>query len=448
MNEKMKKLLERREQLIKEQNGIVNKAKAENRDLTDDERKSFDGKDTELDKIDKDVEQEKRQMKLEERKRSLEAIDPVTESRSGIIVGDDREAMKPFKNIGEQLRAIRNASTPGGIVDKRLMQINQEYRAYTGPSGMNEGIDSEGAFALQDDFAGMLFDTAVKTGPILSRVDKYNVGGPSNTAKWVEIDETSIATTVFGGVQVYWAAEADTVTASKPKLKERKLALEKLFGLAYATDEMMEDTTFLTGLYNRAFSVAIERKLEGDIFDGTGAGVPMGILNSPVLVSVAKEAGQAADTLIYKNFLKMYVRRWTYGAGVQNLAWFVHPDCEQQMMLMDFPVGTGGVPVFLPPGGASAAPYSTLFGLPVIPTDHCEALGDKGDVYLNDMSEYILINKGGMKSEMSIHVRFLYGEQTFRFTYRANGMPKRNTALTIKNSSSTRSPFVTLDARA
>ena len=128
--------------------------------------------------------------------------------------------------------------------------------------------------------------------------------------------------------------------------------------------------------------------------------------------------------------------------------WYVHPDVEEQLLNMDFPVGTGGVPVFLPPGGASASPYSKLLGKDVISTDHCEALGDKGDIWFADLSEYMLIKKGGVESAVSIHVRFLYGEQTFRFIFRANGAPKINSALTIKNSSNTRSPFVTLKARA
>jgi hypothetical protein len=40
---------------------------------------------------------------------------------------------------------------------------------------------------------------------------------------------------------VYWAAEADTVTAKKPKLRQMKLEKKKLIGLAYLTDELAED---------------------------------------------------------------------------------------------------------------------------------------------------------------------------------------------------------------
>lgn len=367
-----------------------------------------------------------------------------------VEVGQDRAGLKPFRCLGEQLQAVYEAGNPNRTapVDPRLLTLNEQYRAaYAGPSGMNEGVDSEGAFAIQTDFAGLMFDTAVRDSEILSRCDNYPVGPGSNGAKWVDIDETDISSTVFGGVQVYWTAEADTVTSSKPKLKKREMLLLKLMGLGYATEEMMQDVNFIDALYTRAFTTAIRRKLTGNVISGTGAGQPLGLLNSPALVTIDKETGQAADTVVYENFVHMWGRRWTVG-NPQNLCFVVHPDIDEQMLLMSFPVGTGGVPVFLPPGGASEKPYSTLFGRPILPDDNCSALGDKGDIFLADLSEYMLIAKGGPETAWSMHVRFEYGEQAFRITYRANGAPKRPAALTIKNSSKTRSPYITLAARA
>jgi HK97 family phage major capsid protein len=91
---------------------------------------------------------------------------------------------------------------------------------------------------------------------------------------------------------------------------------------------------------------------------------------------------------------------------------------------------------------------STLKGRPIIETDHCAALGDKGDIIFADLSDYMLITKGGVIADTSMHVQFLAAENCYRFIFRANGMPKKNSALTIKNSSNTRSSFVTLAARA
>jgi len=90
---------------------------------------------------------------------------------------------------------------------------------------------------------------------------------------------------------------------------------------------------------------------------------------------------------------------------------------------MSIAVGTGGVPVYMPAGGAAAAPYGTLFGRPVIPIEQCPVLGDAGDIMLADFSQYKAIDKGGLQGDVSIHVRFIYDESVFRFVYRFDGQP-------------------------
>ena len=77
-----------------------------------------------------------------------------------------------------------------------------------------------------------------------------------------------------------------------------------------------------------------------------------------------------------------------------------------------------------------------------------EALGAKGDIALVDLSQYLLLKKGSAKQDWSMHVEFLTDQMCFRMVLRCNGAPKVNAPLKIKNSTLTRSPFVTLAARA
>ena len=402
---------------------------------------------TEYDGLTAEIQRMEKVIQIKDHQETL--VDPVPE----IQMGADREAEKPFANLAEQLFAIRRADvSKGRDVDKRLLVINDQVRATqlaairAAASGMNEEIPSEGGYALQTDFAGMIFESAATEGEILPRVDAYEVGPGANAVNWVEIDEQDVSTTVFGGVRVYRVPPATATTATGPVLKENALKLLKLFGLAYTTEELEQDTTFVSDLYTRAFTLAIRRTLEGEVIDGNGATECLGILNGGDLVSVAKESGQKADTIVYPNLVKMWIR--LHPTMKANSAFLLHPDAEEQLLFMEFPVGTGGVPVFLPPGGASTAPYSTLFGRPIVPTDHCSALGDKGDIILSDLSQYFLVRKGGVRSETSIHVASLTDQWAYKFVFRANGQPKRGNPLTIKNSTKTRASNVTLNARA
>ena len=118
-----------------------------------------------------------------------------------------------------------------------------------------------------------------------------------------------------------------------------------------------------------------------------------------------------------------------------------------QLMGMSLVVGTGGMPVYMPPGGASAAPYGSIFGRPVIEHEYGAAVGTAGDIMLVDWGEYLMIEKGGIESASSIHVNFTSGEQVFRFTYRCDGQHAWNSALTPNSGGDTLSPIITLAAR-
>ena len=330
---------------------------------------------------------------------------------------------KPFKNLVEQLCAVKAVATEGRV-DERLTTLNKISNAALGG---NEGAGADGGFAVQTDFAGMMMESAVRESGILSLVDSYEVSDGANSVKWVDIDETSVATTVFGGVQVYWAAEAASVAASNPKLVERELKLEKLMGLAYATYELEADSSFVNTLYTRAFTAGIRRELENVIISGSGVGKPLGFQNGGGAVSVAKEAGQVAATVVWENISKMYHRALDKKAG---LVWLMHPDCHEQLDFLSFPVGVGGVPVYLP--ATATGTIDTMRGKPVMESDHCAALGTVGDINLVDLKQYMLAYKGGIDAATSMHVQFLTAQNCFRFIFRANGMPKRNSELTIK----------------
>jgi HK97 family phage major capsid protein len=187
--------------------------------------------------------------------------------------------------------------------------------------------------------------------------------------------------------------------------------------------------------------------VEDSILNGDGVGKPLGILNAACLVTVAKETGQAAATITAQNIVKMWARMWA--RSVTNAVWLVNQDVFPQLFNLSVPIGKGGALVFMPPAGISGAPYGTLFGRPVIVHESSATLGTVGDIVLADLREYQGIEKGGIQSASSIHVRFLEGESVYRFIYRVDGQPTWRSALTpFKGAGNTVSPFIALATRA
>jgi HK97 family phage major capsid protein len=429
----VKEVRQRKADLLAANRALLGAAQEAKRDLSEEEGKKFDANTEAIKKVALDI--ERIEGLMDEERRTGRHVEDNGEGRAA------NTAVSPaFKSLGEQLVAVTNA--------ERSMGRNVDSRLYAA-SGASEGMPSDGGFLVQQDFAGGLLKRTYESGAILSRVQTIPISANSNGLKINTIDESSRATgSRYGGIQVYRRAESVAASGSKPKFGRLELTLKKITGLFYATDELLQDSAALEAVVNQAFPEEFRFVLEDEIVRGDGVSQMLGILNSPCKVSVSKETGQPAKTLVYENIVNMWARQWARSR--QNAVWLINQDIEPQLFGMSVVVGTGGIPVFLPPGGLASSPYSSLFGRPVIPVEYCSTLGTEGDIILADFSQYLTIDKGGLQTASSVHVKFLEDETAFRFTYRNDGQPSWKSALTPYKGASgvTLSPFVTLAVRA
>ena len=424
----MKKILEmkaKREDARLKAMAVLNKAEAEDRFLSEDEQKDIDKYEEEIRAWDASIGRAEKLLAIEPEDRSTE--------KPEVKPTPAKDNEKRFASFGEQLMAAYRAATPGGKVDERLTT-----RA---ASGLNESTPSDGGFLVQQDFVTELLKRTYETGILASKVKKIPISTNANGMKINAIDEDSRANgSRWGGVQTYWEGEADEITASKPKFRQMELSLKKLTGLCYATDELLQDAAALEAVIRQAFAEEFGFKIDDAILSGSGEGEPLGILNSGAIVTVAKEASQT-DIITVENLIKMWNRLWSRSRA--NAVWYINQELEPYLYTLKI----GDKPVYIPAGGLSEKPYGTLFGRPVVPIEQCSAAGEVGDIILADIGQYLLIDKGGVKSASSIHVRFLYDENVFRFIYRVDGKPIWTKPLTPYKGSATVSPFVTLAKR-
>ena len=414
-------------------------------DLTDEDRAQDDERSTKIDVIDSDIKREKRRQRWEAEQQAI--VD--TPAPSGVTSTHDNALDKPWGEdnggypFGDFLQAVARAAD-NGPTDPRLLNERAQFQAAA--AGAGEAIGSEGGFLVRQNMMDDI-NLRMSGGEILSRVQTIPLSGNSNGVKINVNGETSRATgSRFGGVQGYWVDEGVAPTASQPTFHRLVLELKKIAALGYATEELLADASALESVMSTAFSEELRFLVEDAIVNGTGAGKPEGILNADCTVSVAKETSQAATTIVWENIVKMWARM--YAPLRRNAIWLINQDIEPELYTMGLSIGTGGVPVYLPPSGASGSPYASLFGRPVIPSEYCQTLGTAGDIYLAAFSEYAYITKGGVQGASSMHVRFTTDEMAFRATYRADGKAKWKAALTPYKGSNTLSPFVNVAVRS
>lgn len=362
------------------------------------------------------------------------------ESAPHVRVGADREAERPFANLGEQLLAIREAAGPGSRTDKRLLDINQRYAAATGSS---TGVPSDGGFVIQPDFTRGIVSKMWNEGRILPRTNRVPIGENSNALVRNRLKENSRKDgSRYGGVRVYRVEEANTVEGSRPKLERQRIDLEKLMGIYYATEEVLQDAMALTTEAERNFRKELTFVAEDEVFRGHGAGQALGFLKSPALVVVPKDSGQAAGTITIGNIGNMLAR--LPASSFATAVWYINATCIPQLIQLKI----GDTPVFIPGGNVAGAMFGTLMGLPIEPVEYCEALGTEGDIILADLDQYTTIDKAGVRWQESIHVRFLHDETAFKLTYRFNGQPDWPEAVEPYKGTDKISPFITLAERA
>jgi HK97 family phage major capsid protein len=213
------------------------------------------------------------------------------------------------------------------------------------------------------------------------------------------------------------------------------------------TDELLADGgNMLEQMTSRYAAEEINFLVGNSIINGIGAGTPLGVLNAAATVSVTKEPGQAAKTIVTENIVKMWAR--LHYASRKNCIWFINQDCLPQLHLMTLGVGTGGVVTFMPPGGVSASPYATLMGRPIMELEYCQTLGTVGDILLLDLKQFLAVTRGSIQAATSMHVQFLTDEMAYRWTFRVGGQPWWRSALTPFNGTNTQSPFVSLATRS
>lgn len=430
---------------VAEMMAMLNKAKTENRAFTADEETVYAALETSKKTLEAEIAAEdlqvQREAELEAQMKALNATAGVVAGKSGnpqVVVGANREAEKPWASFGEQLMAVKSAAAPGGSLDPRL--------TVKAAAGLNEGIGSDGGFLVQPDFSTELLKRAYDTGILASKVKKVPLSTNANGLKINGIDENSRANgSRWGGIQAFWENEADQHTSTRPKFRQINLNLKKLTGMCYATDELLQDEAALAAVISEGFAEEFGFRIDDAIINGQGAGQPLGILNAKALVTVVKEGTQAAQTININNIVKMWSR--LNARSQMNAEWYINQDIIPQLFTLSLTIGNAGVPVYMPSTGISGQPYATLFGRPVIPIEQCNTLGSVGDIILADLSQYVMIDKGAIKADVSVHVRFIYDEQAFKFVYRVDGQPVWQDVLTPFKGSNTVSPFVTLQAR-
>jgi HK97 family phage major capsid protein len=335
-----------------------------------------------------------------------------------------------FRNLADLAMAVKAFYDPNEDGD------DPRLRVLGAPSNYHETSGSDG-YNIPPAMRQQIWELALGEESLFGMMVPEPTSG--NAVDFLRDETTPWGAT---GVQANWASEGSQMTPSRLETEGSTLKLNKLYAYVLATEELLSDAPRLNARLTSQSARAIDWKSGEAVFRGNGVGQPLGIQNAACLVSVAKETSQTADTIVAANVAKVYARC----INPARAFYLVNQDALPQLMTMTL----GDQPIWTPPAsGFINAPGGLLFGRPVRFSDHCETLGDAGDLMMINPDGYYAVNKaGGVSFATSIHLYFDYDVQAFRWTFRLGGQPFLSAAVSPNKGSATRSHFVRIAARA
>jgi HK97 family phage major capsid protein len=355
-----------------------------------------------------------------------------------------------FRSMGHFAYAINRGfkpDNPDPTHHASLVKYRDAYdRIARAASGMNEASDPDGGLAIPPTFSTQIWERTRDYYNIADQITLMPIGGNS----WqmpADAETSRVDGSRRGGIQAFWEGEAAQYQKSKPTFSDRYLRLKKLTALVYVTNEQLDDAPGLEGYLNRVAPEEITFKINDALVNGTGVGMPFGMVKHPSRVTVNKESGQASATIVANNFLKMWAR--LYAPSRRNAVILINQDVEPQLQQMAIATGTSsGQLIYMPPTGLSQSPYATLNGRPVIPIEQCATVGTEGDIIITDLTQMLGIRKAvGLQQSMSIHLRFDFDETVFKFSMRMDAQPAWEKPLTPFKGTNTQGTIITLQTR-
>lgn len=322
-----------------------------------------------------------------------------------------------FKRPADFYLAVRKACANQGI-DKR---IEMRMKA----NGASENVNADGGYAVPVEYATTIFNDIIAQDSLLNECQTIPM--VSNAIKLPALNYT---TQGAFGVTAYWEGEGVTIPTSKPAYRQPSLTLNKLTVLTPVTSELLEDGIAVESTINFLASEAMTYKINDAIINGTGAGQPTGVVGHGATVAIAR------NTALAVKFADVVAMEGAYFGNDDRATWLISKaDVMPQLLQIS---DTGGRALYFAPGtfgDVKGAP--NMLGKKVRPLINCQTLGTAGDIILWDPKYYVVGYKStGVNKAMSIHLYFATDEVAYRWTFRMDGRPWRDTTLKAAKSNS------------
>lgn len=404
----MKNLIELRKKLAAkkdEMRSMIQGAQGEKRSFTDEEETKF----TALEGEARDLESE---IKMEERSQALAMSTGGTKRTP-----DDPQHESEFRTLGDLVKTYRENPH-----DERL----REYRELAMKTNASGGI------FVPPQFSAQLFEVTPESAIVRPRalVIPAEENTPDASITFPALDQGA-GSNMYGGVEVNWIGEGDEKPETNAKFRDLNLTPHEVAGHIVVTDKLLRNSSAINTIVTRLFRGAITAAEDDAFLYGNGVSKPLGAINSPASVTVARKT---AGLITYPDIVGMLAKVKLGG----DLVWAASQSILPQLLTMKDDAGNN---IFQP--NIADKMTGTLLGYPIRFSENSPILGETGDLVLTDFGYYVIKDGAGIFIQASEHPLFKQNKTIIKAFWNVDGKPWLNGPLTLKNGYEV-SPFVKL----
>ncbi len=298
-----------------------------------------------------------------------------------------------------------------------------------------------GGYTVPPQFGPLLMPYRPETEIVWPRCIKRTVTGRTMTLPTVSLSSAAAGQSqYFGG---WWAAWTETGTQkheTEIEFGEQEWVVHELSAYTEVKDALLEDSAI-------AFAEFLQQNgrdcilymVDEACLDGTGAGMPQGVINAPGTIARTR---QTAGHITYEDAKGMFMH--LVGSSRGQAIWVINQFCMAEIMDWEDTEGH----LIWQPNAREGVPQQ-IFNRPVFWTEKVPDLGARGDIGLYDFGHYIAAMKpGDVALGRSEHFRFDQNRTAFRWVIRLDGQEDLPAPINTKSGNNTVSPFVVLDRAA
>ena len=375
--------------------------------------------------IDAEVKKQSKQEK--EEKKMTDKIEEKAAPTIEVVKDHSGEWKSPI----EFLKAVRLAEEKH-IVDPRLIT--------KASAGLGEDGNAIGGYLVQHPLWNQeIFSAFMRASVVAPKCRQFVVEDYANGLKFKQINETARSvTSQWGGVQFYNVDEGSDITDSKPAFTQVDVPIKQMGALYYLTQALVDDCPNIASHVAGKVGQSFGWMLDNEILNGTLS------ICTPVVGHAGTQAvtvaGATPTAIEWASIYNAMSPGYREGAE-----WYIGTKQYAALMNLSTAIlatgGLAGIPLFTP--GFAEAPAGLLFGKKINVIEQATA-ATAGQILFANFDNYALLTKGSMTPQvaMSLHVKFISNQQTYRFISRIGGCPLIPSKITLPDTSIV-SSFVT-----